>query len=111
MIEFKPDINGDVIIYRAYENGEMTGKTTLTYKKTHADLKCIEAKDDETAEGLIRSALSAAANRDAYSCCYEPQEFRNVAFRLGFSENSGLLSGEIPFLLSGCCGCNVPNGK
>lgn len=106
MIEFKPDINGDIIIYRAYENGEMTGRATLTYKKNHADLKFIEAKDDDTAEGLIRSTLSAAANRDAYTCCYEPQVFRNVALRLGFTEKDSKLCGEIPFLLSGCCGCN-----
>ena len=106
MIEFKPDINGDIIIYRAYECGEMTGRVTLTYKKTHADLKFIEANDDETAEGLIRSALSAAANRDAYTCFYEPSEFKSVALMLGFTEKDGKLWGEIPFLLTGCCGCH-----
>lgn len=106
MIEFKPDINGDIVVYRAYEGGEATGRVTLTYKKTHSDLKFIEAKDDDTAEGLIRSALSAAANRGAYTCCYEPAEYSNVAKRLGFAEKDGRLCGEIPFLLAGCCGCH-----
>lgn len=106
MIEFKPDIKDNLIVYRAYESGEMTGRVTVTYKNTHADLILIEANDDETAEGLIRSSLSAAANRDAYTCCYEPQLFRNVAFRLGFTEKDGRLCGEIPFLLAGCCGCH-----
>ncbi len=111
MIEFKPDIKGDVIIYRAYENGQNTGRVTLTYSKTHCNLKFIEAINDETAEGLIRSGLSAAANRDAYTCFYEPAEFVNVAVRLGFEEKDGKLCGEIPFLLTGCCGCSYKNGN
>ena len=66
----------------------------------------ILANDDETAEGLIRSALNAAANRDGYSCVYKPDEYRNVAAMLGFRIENGVLVGEIPFLLTGsCCGC------
>lgn len=105
MIEFKPNIKDNIVIYNAFENGEETGRVLLTLDKTHSFLKTIEAIDDETAEGLIRSALNAAANRDGYSCVYEAEKFRNVASLLGFRNENGKLMGEIPFLLSGCCGC------
>ncbi len=105
MIEFKPNINGNIVIYNAFENGSETGRVTLTFEKTKSELRFIEAHNDETAEGLIRSALTAAANRNVFSCIYEPDEFKNIAVRLGFAENNGKLYGEIPFLLGGCCGC------
>lgn len=106
MIEFKPDINGNTVVYNAYEEGKNTGRVLLTVEKTKAVLESINAVDDETAEGLMRSALNAAANRDGYSCTYKPEEFRNVATLLGFRNENGILVGEIPFLLTGsCCGC------
>ena len=107
MIEFKPDIKDNIVIYNAFEEGKNTGKVLLTVDKTKAILRSIQAIDDETAEGLMRSALNAAANRDGYSCVYEPEEFRNVVALLGFRNENGILTGEIPFLLTGsCCGCN-----
>lgn len=106
MIEFKPDINGTTINYSSYENDVNTGCVSLTLDTlTHSTLRSIEADNDETAEGLIRSALTAAGNRNIYSCNYLPSEFNNIAVRLGFSERNGVLYGEIPFLLSGCCSC------
>ena len=107
MIEFKPDINGTTVIYRSFENNEQTGSVTLTLdSSTHCSLCTIEAINDETAEGLIRSALTAAANRNSYACNYLPSDFAVIARALGFSDKDGFLYGEIPFLLSGCCGCN-----
>ncbi len=106
MIEFKPNINDNIIIYNAFENSSATGRVTLCFSKTKSEIKFIEAVNSETAEGLIRSALTAAGNRNVYSCVYEPEEFRDVALRLGFTNNDGKLYGEIPFLLSGCCCCN-----
>ncbi len=107
MIEFKPDINGNTVNYFSFENGERTGNVTLTLDSpTHSTLRSIEALNDETAEGLIRSALTAAANRNIFSVNYLPSFFVNVAVHLGFEERKGVLYGEIPFLLSRCCGCN-----
>lgn len=105
MVEFKPDIKDNIVIYNAFENGRQTGKATLTINKNRCYLNFIEAIDNETAEGLIRSALNAAANRDAYVCEYLADSFVSVATLLGFKGNDGKLYGEIPFLLSGCCGC------
>ncbi len=106
MIEFKPDINDNIIIYRSFEEGKQTGRVTLTLdSSTHCTLRLIEADNDETAEGLIRSALTAAANRNSFACNYITAEFSSVARALGFSDRENVLYGEIPFLLSGCCGC------
>ncbi len=106
MIEFKPDINNSVIIYHSFENDKHTGSVTLTLdSSTRCSLREIEAVNDETAEGLIRSALTAAANRNSFACDYIASEFLSVARALGFYEKDNKLYGEIPFLLSGCCGC------
>ena len=107
MIEFKPDINDNVIVYRSFENSGQTGSVTLILdSSTHCSLREIEAINNETAEGLIRSALTAAANRNSFACNYIPTVFADIARNLGFNDNQGVLYGEIPFLLSGCCGCN-----
>ncbi|MBQ8026954.1 MAG: hypothetical protein IJ261_02435 [Clostridia bacterium] len=107
MIEFKPEIKDNIVVYRSYENGDQTGRVTLTLDTaTHCTLRLIEASDPETAEGLIRSALTAAANRNSFACVYMSADFTDIAKNLGFTELNGSLYGEIPFLLSGCCGCN-----
>ncbi|HBL41019.1 MAG TPA: hypothetical protein DDY98_05390 [Ruminococcaceae bacterium] len=111
MIEFKPNIVDETVQYQAVENSEAVGRITLTFHQTESAVKFIEATDDETAEGLIRSALNAAANRGAYTCTYEPTEFVSVAVLLGFETKNGKLSGEIPFLLAGHCCKTQQNGK
>lgn len=106
MIEFKPEINDNQVVYHSYEEGRQTGAVTLIIDSpTHCSLRLIEAVNDETAEGLIRSALTAAANRNVFACKYMPSDFDKIARTLGFVEKEGVLYGEIPFLLSGCCGC------
>ncbi|MBQ5824075.1 MAG: hypothetical protein IIW48_04640 [Clostridia bacterium] len=106
MIEFKPEINDNIVVYRSYEDAQQTGSVMLTLDTpTRCSLRALEAVNDETAEGLIRSALTAAANRNSYACDYLPDAFIGVAKALGFVEKDNLLYGEIPFLLAGCCGC------
>lgn len=106
MIEFNPYINENTVIYRSFENGAQTGCVLLTLdSSTHCSLRELEADNNETAEGLIRSALTAAANRNSYACNFLPDSFADVAKMLGFVAKDNLLYGEIPFLLAGCCGC------
>lgn len=106
MIEFKPQIKDNLVIYNSFENDIQTGRVTLTLDTaTRSTLHLVEADNEETAEGLIRSALTAAANRNSFACDYIADNYREVAERLGFTDNNGKLYGEIPFLLSGCCGC------
>ena len=106
MIEFKPAIKDNIVIYTAHEDGVQTGRVTLTLDSaTRSTLHLVEAINNETAEGLIRSALTAAANRNGFACNYIAENFTDIAKMLGFAEKNGVLYGEIPFLLSGCCGC------
>ncbi len=106
MIEFKPQIKDNLVIYSSYENDKQTGRVTLTLDTaTRSTLHLVEADNDETAEGLIRSALTAAANRNIFACDYIAENYKEIAKRLGFTDNKGKLYGEIPFLLGGCCGC------
>ncbi|MBQ3498636.1 MAG: hypothetical protein IJA87_05870 [Clostridia bacterium] len=107
MIEFRPEISGNTVIYLSYEDSECTGKVILTLDSlTHSTLHSVTAVNEETAEGLIRSALTAAANRSVFSVNYSASDFIDIAVCLGFKERKGVLYGEIPFLLSGCCGCS-----
>ena len=106
MIEFKPQIKDNLVIYTSHENNVQTGRVTLTLDTaTRSTLHLVEADSEETAEGLIRSALTAAANRNIFVCDYIAENYKEVARRLGFTDNKDKLYGEIPFLLSGCCGC------
>ena len=59
--------------------------------------------DAETQEGLIRSALNYAGNRNAYVAYYCAPQAQNVALLLGFLKQGDKLYGEIPFLLAGSC--------
>lgn len=106
MIEFKPNNSDAFIEYTAAENTQQTGLVRLRVDGTYSYLLEIVAVNCETAEGLIRSALNAAANRNAYICVYEAKNFTDIALRLGFQLEQDKLIGEIPILLSGCCNCN-----
>lgn len=59
--------------------------------------------DDETYEGLMRSALNYCGNRNAYVAYYSAENALSIAKMLGFEEKGDRLYGEIPFLLQGHC--------
>ena len=59
--------------------------------------------DPETIEGLIRSALNYGGNRNVYMADYKADKGIEVAVTLGFEDNGGVLSGDIPTLLQGSC--------
>lgn len=59
--------------------------------------------DAETAEGLIRSALNYGGNRNVYIARYKASDSVDVAVMLGFTDENGILTGDIPTLLKGSC--------
>ena len=65
----------------------------------------VEAVDNdaETIEGLIRSALNYGGNRNVYIAIYNASSGVDVAEMLGFENEGGKLSGDIPTLLKGSC--------
>ncbi len=62
-----------------------------------------EDMDAETIEGLIRSALNFGGNRNVYIAEYKAESGISVAEMLGFENENGTLSGDIPTLLKGSC--------
>ena len=63
-------------------------------------------------EGLIRSALNYAANRGAYTAritAAAQGDNGAVLSRLGFKDENGALTADIPDVLTCACGCGCKN--
>lgn len=86
-------------------DGAECGKCVFRLNGYTMDVCFVEALDSdaETEEGLIRSALNYGANRGVYIAFYKAEAALDVARVLGFKEENGVLSGEIPVLLKGNC--------
>lgn len=67
-----------------------------------SSLQC-DISDDLLVEGFIRAALNFCANRSAYMAYCEDVRIKKVLLTLGFEENNGVYSGDIPTLLKGSC--------
>lgn len=73
------------------------------------DTKCIissldcDVSDKLLVEGFIRAALNFCANRNAYMAYCDDERIQSVLLLLGFEENNGIFSGDIPTLLKGSC--------
>ncbi len=91
--------------YKAYENGEYAGKCLVTIDGGKCFISDISTvmPDGLLVEGLIRSALNFAANRNAYMAYSSQQEYKNVFTLLGFQLSGGVYEGDIPTLLLGSC--------
>ncbi|MBQ7549277.1 MAG: hypothetical protein IJT03_06190 [Clostridia bacterium] len=88
---------------RELSDGRVCGKCIFHNNGYEMDIDSVEAEDDEIAEGLIRSALNYCANRGTYIAHYLAPGFGRVAEMLGFADDDGTPSGEIPELLRGSC--------
>lgn len=119
MIKFVPKtaaqagLNSDdnIFIYTGYDltSDEECGKCIFKLNGYDMSILKIDSEsDDETIEGLIRSALNYGANRGAYIASFDADKGINVALLLGFKEKDGSLTGEIPELLAGSC-CKKSN--
>ena len=91
--------------YDLSADGRKCGKCVFRLNGYTMEILSVEAEDDdETAEGLIRSALNYGANRLSYIAYYKAKKHISVAELLGFEkDNNGVLSGDIPTLLQGSC--------
>lgn len=105
MLEFKPfDIDGELHGYRAEENGVEIGNCIFSVGGLFADVLSVEADDPLTAEGLVRSALNFAANRNAYMARADVNRVSAEPFKtLGFEEENGFYVSDIPSALTGSC--------
>lgn len=62
-----------------------------------------DLSDKLLVEGYLRAGLNYCANRNAYMCYCEIEEISDVLTHLGFENNNGVYSGDIPTLLKGSC--------
>lgn len=118
MISFVPDLNN------AYAKAAY-GKNAVAYLVPGCEehTRCVfavdglqtelfEIGDGDTApviaEGLIRSALNYAAGRGAFTALVNPAKLCaqtvDVLQKLGFEAENGVLTADIPFVLT--CGCH-----
>ena len=87
------------------KSDEKCGKCVFRLNGYRMEIIFIEIydNDDETVEGLIRSALNFGGNRNVYIAEYKAERGLNVAEMLGFKLENGVLEGDIPSLLKGSC--------
>lgn len=83
------------------EVGKIFMKVSCT-KCYISSLEC-DISDNLLVEGFIRAALNFCANRSAYMAYCSDVRIKDVLLLLGFEENNGVYSGDIPTLLKGSC--------
>lgn len=103
------DFDFDNSIFGMYigidEDGKNVGKCLMKvdgYNCYILKLDC-DFSDKLLVEGFLRAALNFCANRSAYMAHCEINEISNVLTYLGFENNKGVYSGDIPTLLKGSC--------
>lgn len=103
------DFDFDNSIFGMYigidEDGKKVGKCLMKvdgYNCYILKLDC-DFSDKLLVEGFLRAALNFCANRSAYMAHCEINEISNVLIYLGFENNKGVYSGDIPTLLKGSC--------
>ena len=101
---FTDEVNGG---YVGYEGDEVIGKCSLLVDGSKVFVKSVEFDRDkpDIGEGLMRAALNFGANRNAYYAYCSCENAVDVMRLMGFEENDGVYSGDIPTLLGGSCGC------
>ena len=101
---FSDDVSGG---YIGFEGDEIIGKCSLSIDGSKVFVKTIEFDNDkpDIGEGLMRAALNFGANRNAYYAYCECENAVDIMKLMGFEENDGVYSGDIPTLLGGSCGC------
>ncbi len=106
---FSSNLFDDNYLYGGYygieEDGTDVGKCLFKmngYKCYVVALEC-DFTDKLLVEGFLRSALNFCANRNSYMCYCEITDISDVLLHLGFENNNGTYSGDIPSLLKGSC--------
>lgn len=97
-------VNG-YIGYDLSDNNKKCGEAVFRLNGYSMEILFVNAIDDdpETIEGLIRSSLNYGGNRNVYMANYVATNGIDVAVTLGFENNNGVYSGDIPSLLQGSC--------
>lgn len=121
MIFYKPETNLSNIAelfdasfeqgadYGAYvgidEDGKSVGKCLMKINGYNCEIVSIDCdfSDKLLVEGFLRAALNFCANRNAYIAHCSIADIKDVLLYLGFENENGVYSGDIPTLLKGSC--------
>lgn len=123
MISFVPDENnayakslyGERAVAYYVPGCEEHTRCVFTVEGMHTELFEIgdSAVSPVVAEGLVRSALNYAAGRGAFTADANPNKLCSetvaVLQRLGFEAEKGVLTADIPFVLTCGCHCKKDN--
>ncbi len=101
---FSDEVNGG---YIGFEGDTIIGRCSLFVDGSKVTVKSIDFDKDkpDIGEGLLRAALNFGANRNAYYAYCSCENAIDIMKLMGFEENNGVFSGDIPTLLGGSCGC------
>ncbi len=101
--EFSNGIYGGYIGFD--KNESFVGKCLCSVNKYNCYIDCLECDytDKLLVEGFLRASLNFCANRNAYMAHCSIFEVKDVLEYLGFENNNGVYSGDIPTLLKGRC--------
>lgn len=101
---FSDEVSGG---YVGFEGEDVIGKCSFVIDGYLLKVKTVDFDKDkpDIGEGLLRSALNFGANRNAYYAYCSCENVTEIMKLMGFEENDGVFSGDIPTLLGGSCGC------
>lgn len=101
---FSDEVSGG---YVGFEGEDVIGKCSFVIDGYSLLVKTVDFDKDkpDIGEGLLRSALNFGANRNAYYAYCSCENVTEIMKLMGFEENDGVFSGDIPTLLGGSCGC------
>ncbi len=87
------------------ENGNNVGKCLMKINGYNCEIIIVDCdySDKLLVEGYLRAALNFCANRSAYMAHCSISEISEVLLYLGFENENGIYSGDIPTLLKGSC--------
>ncbi len=106
MIRFIPFEENGVIGFAAVEGENKSGVCTFSINGFYMTFDSVECSDDIVTEGLARSAMNYAANRNVYIAKISKELSSPAFIRLGF-QGDDVLSVEIPEALASGCTCGI----
>lgn len=101
--EFGDNIYGGYIGFDEKDNP--VGRCLMSINKYNCYIHIVECdySDKLLVEGFLRAALNFCANRNSYMAHCDIGTITDVLESLGFENNNGIYSGDIPTLLKGSC--------
>lgn len=109
MITFERTIiDSNSVVFSGIEDESVIGKCTLKISVPYADVFSITCSDNKTyiIEGLIKSALFYASQKDCYIARCKCEGFEGFVEKMNFIKSDNGYENDIPTILMGSCsGC------